>query len=203
ARSPRRAGRLGGRAPWTRSRSCLGCRGNSAGPGRRGPRRSCSHWRRSGRRRRRGSPGRPGAGPSSRRCWPCRPASPLPPGWNPPLIAASAVGIVTGVVLAGQDARTGANALLIAGGLVAAAGLVTRRPAVVGAGAVIASLAVGSHLETSHVQATDAYLAPVAALLLGWGFHERRSAAGPDRPSSWVAYAPAVVLLGGAALVER
>ena len=123
--------------------------------------------------------------------------------WHPPLLAASAVGLVTGVALASRDPRTGANALLIAGGLVAAAGLVSRRPAVVGAGAVIASLAVGSHLETSHVRATDAYLAPVAALLLGAGFQERRTATGADRPSSWVAYTPAVLLLGGAALVER
>lgn len=123
--------------------------------------------------------------------------------WHPPLFAASAVGLVIGVALASQDPRAGANALLITGGLVAAAGLVTRRPAVVGAGAVIASLAVGSHLETSHVRATDAYLAPVAALLLGAGFQQRRTAAAADRPSSWVAYTPAVVLLGGAALVER
>jgi len=121
--------------------------------------------------------------------------------WRPPLLAAAAVGIVGGVVLASRDPRSGADALLIAGGLVAAAGLVTRRPAAVGAGAVIASLAVGSHLEISHVRATDAYLAPVAALLLGAGFHLRRS--GAEAPSSWVAYTPAVALLGGSALVER
>src|SRR5205814_10510010 len=47
----------------------------------------------------------------------------------------------------------------------------------------------------------DAYLAPVAALLAGAGFHLRRSPG--ETPSSWVAYTPAVALLGGAALVER
>jgi hypothetical protein len=132
--------------------------------------------------------------------------------WHPPLLGAAAVGLVVGLTLASQDPRSGADALLLAGGLIAAAGFVTRRPVVVGAGAVIVSLAVGSHLELSRVRATDAYLAPVAALLLGAGFHLRRAGAGPDgadgtdasdRPSSWVAYTPAVVLLGGSALVER
>ncbi|HTC81396.1 MAG TPA: hypothetical protein VK848_07675 [Acidimicrobiia bacterium] len=125
--------------------------------------------------------------------------------WHPPLLTAAAVGLVTGLALASRDPRSQADALLIVGGLVAAAGLVTRRAAVVGAGAVIVSLAVGSHLELSHVRATDAYLAPVAALLLGAGFHLRRTGdgTGGDAPSSWVAYTPAVVLLGGAALAER
>src|SRR5207245_1545921 len=125
--------------------------------------------------------------------------------WHPPLLTAAAVGLVTGLALASRDPRSQADALLIVGGLVAAAGLVTRRAAVVGAGAVIVSLAVGSHLELSHVRATDAYLAPVAALLLGAGFHLRRTGdgTGGDAPSSWVAYTPAVVLLGRAASRRR
>src|SRR5439155_11557638 len=71
--------------------------------------------------------------------------------WRLPLLAAAAAGLAGGLGLAGQDPRTGADALLIAGGLVAAAGLVTRRPGAVGAGGVIVCLAIGSHLELSHV----------------------------------------------------
>ncbi|MDQ1568953.1 MAG: hypothetical protein QOF96_3833 [Actinomycetota bacterium] len=156
--------------------------------------------------------------------------------WRLPLLAAAGTGLAAGAMLAGQEPRAGAHALLIVGGVVAAAGVALRRPGAVGAGAAIVCLAIGSHLELSHVRATDAYLAPVAALLAGAGFHLRRAGAstsrpasgatpgdpgpgGPARasavagdvgplladrpPSSWVAYAPAIVLMGGAALVER
>jgi hypothetical protein len=72
------------------------------------------------------------------------------------------------------------------------------------------------------VEISEPYLAPVAVLLLAAGFHaRRRAAAGAPSPlppvygvtaggvaqsgdvSSWVAYAPAVGLLGGGALLER
>lgn len=82
----------------------------------------------------------------------------------------------------------------------AAGGVAIRRPAVVGGGAALVCLAIGTHLQLSDVRATDAYLAPVTAVLIGAGVHLRRS---EDPPSSWVAYAPAVALLGGSALVER
>src|SRR5207245_11764016 len=97
----------------------------------------------------------PGPGPALRPASAFRPGLPLlaDGGWHPPLLTAAAVGLVTGLALASRDPRSQADALLIVGGLVAAAGLVTRRAAVVGAGAVIVSLAVGSHLELSHVRA--------------------------------------------------
>lgn len=121
--------------------------------------------------------------------------------WRLPLLAAAGAGLIGGLMLAAHDPRAHAHALLIAGGLVAVGGVAIRKPAVVGVGAGIVCVAIGSHLELSHVRATDAYMAPVAALLLGAGFHLRRS--GDDPVSSWLAYTPPVALLGGAALVER
>ncbi|MCC5954338.1 MAG: hypothetical protein JJU45_19995 [Acidimicrobiia bacterium] len=67
--------------------------------------------------------------------------------------------------------------------------------------AAAASLGVaGTWLEllAADVPAYDAYAAPLAAALLGAGVVARRGGT-----SSWVAYTPSVVLLGGAALVER
>ena len=121
--------------------------------------------------------------------------------WRLPLLAAAGAGLGAGLLLAGEDPRTHANALLIAGGLVAAAGMAARRPGAVGAGSAVICVGIGAHLDLSGVRAADAYVAPVAALLLGTGFHLRRTAA--VQLSSWVAYAPAVALLGGVALIER
>jgi hypothetical protein len=55
-------------------------------------------------------------------------------------------------------------------------------------------------LSLSAVSAADAYVAPVAAVLVAAGIVARR--ARPET-SSWVAYGPAVALLGGAALLDR
>ncbi|MBA2624313.1 MAG: hypothetical protein H0U89_01705, partial [Acidimicrobiia bacterium] len=55
-------------------------------------------------------------------------------------------------------------------------------------------------LSAAEVVSSEAYLAPVAALLVMAGARARRRAVAP---SSWSAYGPAVVLLGGSALLER
>jgi hypothetical protein len=55
------------------------------------------------------------------------------------------------------------------------------------------------HLVDHHVRASEAYLAPVAVVLLAAGWLARRRV----ELSSWVAYGPAIALLGGAALAER
>jgi hypothetical protein len=87
------------------------------------------------------------------------------------------------------------TALLIGGGLALGGGLLERRPDVALVGATLLTVGVEAHLASAGVGALEAYVAPVAALLLALGW---RAGGG-----SWVTDAPAVGLLGGAALLER
>lgn len=120
--------------------------------------------------------------------------------WRLPFVVAAASGLVLGLTGASGDPSTLANALLITGGLGLAAGLVGGQAAVAHAGGAVCAVAVALHLATAGVQASEPYLAPVAAQLLvaGWTARRRR----PD-VTSWQAYVPSVVLLGVPALLER
>jgi hypothetical protein len=102
-------------------------------------------------------------------------------------------------VVAG-DAGALSTALLVAGGLGIGAGVATGRSSVAHAGAATCIIGIFGHLALNGVVASEPYVVPVAAQLLIVGWQVRRV-----RPSlsSWVAYAPAVVLLGGTALAER
>lgn len=125
-------------------------------------------------------------------------AAVVPARWRDPFVAGIGLTAGAGGALAAARAATFADALLLLGGLAVAAGVVARRPALGFAGGAAAIAGIWVHLALTDVAATEAYVAPVAALLLVAGVLSRRNGAG-----SWTAYAPAVALLGGSALVER
>ena len=115
--------------------------------------------------------------------------------WSPPAVATAVVLLAIGTALSATELAAFGTALLVAGGLALGGGLLERRPAVALVGAGLLAAGVEAHLAAAEVGLTEAYVAPVAVLLLalGWSAHG----------SSWVTDAPAVGLLGGAALLER
>jgi hypothetical protein len=119
--------------------------------------------------------------------------------WALPLAAAASASAGVGLVLAATDAVTFGNGLLVVGATALAAGVVRRRPLIAHAGIAAATIGVWSHLAVAGVELSEAYLLPVGLHLLGAGVRARRA----DRVSTWTAYGPAVVLLGGTGLVER
>lgn len=89
--------------------------------------------------------------------------------------------------------------LLFTGGSALAIAIARRSSASAVVGAALACLGIWIHLDDAGVEATDAYVAPVAASLLAAGLIARQR----NGLSSWIAYGPAIGLLGVAALAER
>jgi hypothetical protein len=102
-------------------------------------------------------------------------------------------------LLAGSDRGALATVILVMGSVGSFVGWRTRLVEVRWVGGVLLATGAWLHLLDRGVSATEAYLLPVALGLLVAGWQARRSAP----ISSWVAYGPAVALLGGSALVER
>ncbi len=123
-----------------------------------------------------------------------------PERWRLPFLAAAAAGLVAGLPLAAAEPARLAEALLVTGGLGVAAGAATRNGVVGHLGGAVALAGLGLHLTVDGVTASEAFVAPVALQLVVAGWQLRRRA---DPPSSWVAFGPAIGLLGGAALAER
>lgn len=123
-----------------------------------------------------------------------------PERWRLPFLAAAAAGLVAGLPLAAAEPARLAEALLVTGGLGVAAGVATRNGVVGHLGGAVALAGLGLHLTVDGVTASEAFVAPVALQLVVAGWQLRRRA---DPPSSWVAFGPAIGLLGGAALAER
>jgi hypothetical protein len=119
--------------------------------------------------------------------------------WKEPFVLAAAAAVATGLSLAYADATALADAVIVTGGIVIAAGLVTRHEAAahVGGGMIAAGVLV--HLAAAGVDVSEPYVLPVAAHLALAGWVRRQRVA----TSSWVAYVPAIALVGGSALVER
>ena len=115
--------------------------------------------------------------------------------WSPPAAATALVLVAIGTALSAIELAAFGTALLIGGGLALGGGLLDRRPAVALVGGGLLAVGVEAHLAAAEVGLTEAYVAPVAALLLALGWSARGS--------SWVTDAPAVGLLGGVALLER
>jgi hypothetical protein len=78
--------------------------------------------------------------------------------------------------------------------------VVVDRIEVTAVGTTMAIFGLWAHLALADVTASEPYVAPVAALLLVAGIYAERI---QEETSSWLAHAPSVVLLGGAALMER
>jgi hypothetical protein len=115
--------------------------------------------------------------------------------WSPPAVATAIVLLAVGTALSAAELAAFGTALLIGGGLALGGGLLERRPAVALVGGGLVAAGVEAHLAAAEIGLTEAYLAPVAAVLLALGWSARSS--------SWVTDAPAVGLLGGVALLER
>ena len=118
--------------------------------------------------------------------------------WTLPVGTAVAFAVAAGLGLAAHDATALADAVIVTGGIGLALAIVLGRlDGVLAAGAVVTA---GSWLRLADggVGASEPYLVPVTVLLLIAGVRAHSSGT-----SSWVAYGPAVGLLGGSALLER
>jgi hypothetical protein len=122
-------------------------------------------------------------------------------GWSEPLLATAAVAALGAAALTAPSPPAFATVVFVVGGIGIMLGGAHRRPELVGAGALLATVGVWLHLSAARIDALDAYAVPVAAILVVAG--ARASRPPGHRVSSWVAYAPAVALAGGSALVER
>ena len=122
-----------------------------------------------------------------------------PVKWRLPCAVAAAMGVGLGLGLAATDPGTFASAVMISGAGALFAGVITERPLLAHIGAAITTLGLFGHLRLAGLDTSEWYLTPVGVQLLFAGWQVRRT----ERVSSWVAYAPAIVLLGGVAFVER
>lgn len=121
------------------------------------------------------------------------------PFWKAPVVAGVVTPLLIGLSLAAADPSALATALLITGGIAFVGALVTFEAWLAHIGALFVIGGTAVHLSVAGVEASEPYLAPIAVYLVGLGWHLRR-----EHPvESWVAYGPAVALLGGGALIER
>jgi hypothetical protein len=121
--------------------------------------------------------------------------------WRTPLAAAAAATATLGLVAAAPTPETFGAALLIIGALILATGLVIEKNEVSFAGGGVATLGFWMVLGANHVMISELYLAPVAVMLLIGGALLRMNPA--TRPSSWVAYGPAIAMLAASGIAER
>jgi hypothetical protein len=126
----------------------------------------------------------------------------LPERWQACAIAIGVTSSAAGLLLASGDPAALAPSLMLLGGVAIGAGLLARSFAIGAIGALVVVLGAWLQLAVAEVTVLDAYVAPVAILLVGLGYAVRVGPAG-DETGSWVAYGPAIALLGGTALVER
>ncbi len=119
--------------------------------------------------------------------------------WSIPLWCAQGASVIGAATLASGDRGAFGTVLLVSGAVVLGYGVRLHRSEVQALGGGVATIGIWLHLLDHHVTATEPYLAPVALALVVTGWQVRRSAT----VSSWVAYGPAISLLGGAALLER
>jgi hypothetical protein len=121
--------------------------------------------------------------------------------WRDPLAFGAAATVLVGLIGAATTAETFGPALLVTGALALGLGLTLDEPVVSYVGGAVATLGIWVTLGAHHVLVSEAYVAPVALELLIVGEIARRTSS--RRPSSWVAYGPAIALLAGSALAER
>jgi hypothetical protein len=123
----------------------------------------------------------------------------VPDEWRRPFEVATGAGLVGGVLLSSVDAVTFGATMFVAGAVVLAGGILHRSVTLAHAGGVAMIIGAWTELGAFHVSELEAYAAPVALHLLVAGLYERSQ----QRVSSWATYAPAIVILGGSALIER
>lgn len=119
--------------------------------------------------------------------------------WAWPFRVATGVALLGPGLLAGGDRGALATVIVVTGAIAILYGLRSPLPEITWLGGGLVMVGTWLHLVDHHVHATEPYLVPVAAALLIAGWQGRRTSS----ISSWVAYGPAVALVGGSALVER
>jgi hypothetical protein len=124
----------------------------------------------------------------------------LPRRWVQPAVLSAAIAGATGLALSLGDPALFSTNLLIVGITVAGLGAAIGHTPMIWAGLGTATLGLWGQLLVAEVGVTEPYVAPVAALLLGAGVHGRRR---ERELSSWLAYTPPVLLMGGSGLLER
>jgi hypothetical protein len=124
--------------------------------------------------------------------------------WRPTVDAAAIWSITLALFFGIGHDTAFATVLLLAGASALTVAVGRRSAPYAVSGATLVCLGVWIHLDLAGVNATDAYVAPVAVALVAAGFLARRpSPRGSRELSSWVAYGPAIALLGAAAMAER
>jgi hypothetical protein len=115
-----------------------------------------------------------------------------------PLLTAAGLAAVSGLALAATQPSAFADAVMITSGIGMAVAVERGRLDALFVAGLTLTAGVWMRLADAEVAASEPYLLPVAALLLGAGLRARSTGTG-----SWVAYGPVITLLGGAALAER
>jgi hypothetical protein len=118
--------------------------------------------------------------------------------WGLPLLTAGGLAAVGGLALAAGQPSAFADAVMITSGIGMAFAVERGRLDGLFVAALSMTAGIWLRLADAEVAASEPYLLPVAALLLGAGLRARSIGTG-----SWVAYGPVIALLGGAALAER
>lgn len=135
-----------------------------------------------------------------------------PPRWRAAVLAPAGTSIALALALSTGHAARFAEVVILFGGLVIAGALSLQRPdhrSIGGhTGGILVTIGIALHLAADGITATEAYVAPVALQLAILGWQLRRPAAVGEEAadanlSSWIAFGPSIVLLGGAGLVER
>jgi hypothetical protein len=119
--------------------------------------------------------------------------------WREPFLAGAVGASVLGLGLAAHDGRMFVDSLIVIGGVVLGAGVLMRREEIGHLGGALMTAGILGHLGLTGVHYLEAYAAPVALHLVVAGALARRR----GFVSSWVAFGPAIALLGGTALAER
>jgi hypothetical protein len=119
--------------------------------------------------------------------------------WHLPCGVAVALSVAAGLALAQPEPVALAHALLISGGLGLALGIALGRVDLQVASGIVVTFGFWMRIGAAGVTASEPYLIPVVALLLVAG--ARNLANGTA--SSWIAFGPAIGLMGGSAFLER
>jgi hypothetical protein len=143
----------------------------------------------------------------------------VPVRWRIVTLSTQCAGFGLGLTLVSNDPASIMTLLIVLGGLLMVTAIVERSTLAAALGWLCISGGTWGHLALSEVHALDAYALPVGVGLLAMGFLSRRQlvsavtegiAGGPGGTSgtaagvsSWVAYGPSIVVVGGAAFLER
>jgi hypothetical protein len=125
----------------------------------------------------------------------------VPSRYRIPMVVLAVVAAVGGLALSAGDLATFSTAAILLGAIGLGASAAHRVDEGAFFGWTLVTAGIWGHLAAARVDALDAYVAPVALALCVIGFRAMR--AGAVRVSSWIAFGPAIVLLGGAAVFER